>query len=213
MPTIAIMGGTFDPVHTGHLVIAEEARARFGLDEVVFVPAAEPPHKPGADISPAEDRYAMVLLATASNPFFSVSRVELDRPGPSYSIDTIRQFRSSYAGASLYFLTGADAVLEILAWRDPEALIRECRFIAAARPGYDLSQLQRRLPEHFLAAIDTLVVPGVDISSSDICRRVREGASITYLIPEPVEDYIRKRRLYEGSPALEKSGGPAAIRR
>lgn len=199
MPRIAIMGGTFDPVHTGHLVIAEEARTRFHLDEVVFVPAAVPPHKVREDISPAEDRYAMVLLATASNPHFSVSRVELDRPGPSYTADTIREFRARCGPeAELFFLTGADAILEILTWHDPEALIRECRLIAAARPGYDLGQLPRRLPERFLAAIDTLVVPGIDISSSEIRRRVREGAPITYLTPEPVERYLRKRRLYAG---------------
>ena len=193
------MGGTFDPIHHGHLIIAEEALARFDLDEVVFVPAAQPPHKRRADITPAEDRYAKVLLATASNPCFTVSRVELEREGPSYTVDTVREFRARLgADAALYFLTGVDAVLEILTWRDPLALIRECRFIAAARPGYDLSLLERRLPEEFLAATDTLVVPGVDISSSEIRRRVRAGQTIRYLTPEPVEDYIRKTHLYEG---------------
>jgi nicotinate-nucleotide adenylyltransferase len=193
------MGGTFDPIHTGHLVVAEEARTRFGLDEVIFMPAAVPPHKHREDISPAEDRYAMVLLATASNPCFSVSRLELDRPGPSYTIDTVRELRARLGPqAELFFLTGVDAVLEILTWHDPEALIGECRFIAAARPGYDLEQLSHRLPPRFLAAIETLVAPGVDISSSEIRRRVREGASITYLTPEAVEDYVRKRHLYAG---------------
>jgi nicotinate-nucleotide adenylyltransferase len=193
------MGGTFDPVHTGHLLIAEEARARFQLDEVAFVPAAVPPHKQRRDISPAEDRYAMVLLATAANPYFSVSRMEIERPGPSYSIDTIREFRARYGPeAALYFLTGADAVLEILAWHDPQAIIRHCRLIAAARPGYDLAHLRRRLPEAFCAAIDTLTVPGVDVSSSEIRRRLRSGESVTYLIPELVASYIRKRHLYEG---------------
>lgn len=193
------MGGTFDPIHTGHLVIAEEARIRFDLDEVVFVPAAVPPHKKRADLSPAEDRYAMALLATASNPYFSVSRIELERPGPSYTIDTVRQFRAQQgADAQLYFLTGADAILEILTWRDPEALARECRLIAAARPGYDLEQIGRRLPDNIRAAVDTLVVPGVDVSASEIRRRVRAAVSISYLTPEPVIDYIRKKRLYAG---------------
>ncbi|MBI3945795.1 MAG: nicotinate-nucleotide adenylyltransferase [Armatimonadetes bacterium] len=199
MRRIAVMGGTFDPVHTGHLVVAEEARARFALDQVIFVPAAVPPHKQRADISSGEDRYAMVLLATASNPFFAVSRIELQRPGPSYTIDTIREFRAAFGPeAALYFITGADAVLEILTWHHPEAIIRECRFIAAARPGYDLQQMTRRLPKHFQAAIDTLVAPGVDVSSSEIRRRVREGVPIRYLTPEPVEDYIRKNNLYVG---------------
>lgn len=193
------MGGTFDPVHTGHLVIAEEARTRFRLDEVVFVPAAVPPHKHRADVSPAEDRYAMVLLATAGNPRFSVSRVEMERAGPSYTIDTMLEFRKRYGPeAALYFLTGVDAILEILTWHEPEAIIRHCRFIAATRPGYDPAQLTQRLPQAFVAAIDMLTAPGVDISSSEIRRRVREGASVRYLTPELVEDYIRKRHLYAG---------------
>lgn len=193
------MGGTFDPVHTGHLVVAEEARVRFALDQVVFVPAAVPPHKHRADISCGEHRYAMALLATASNPYFSVSRAELERPGPSYTIDTVRAFRAQYGPeVSLFFITGADAVLEILTWRDPEAIIRECRLIAVTRPGYDLAQVSRRLPQHFLSAIDTLVVPGMEISSSEIRRRLRAGEPIRYLVPEPVEDYIRKNRLYVG---------------
>jgi len=198
VPRIAIIGGTFDPVHIGHLIIAEEARLRFALDQVVFVPAAAPPHKHRADISPPEERYAMVLLATASNPHFGLSRTELERTGPSYTIDTVREFRRQYgAGAELYFLTGADQVLDLLTWREPEAILRECRIIAAARPGYDLSQLRTTLPAHLLQAIDILPVPQVDVSSSEIRRRVRAGMPVTYLVPDPVEAYIRKRRLYE----------------
>jgi nicotinate-nucleotide adenylyltransferase len=193
------MGGTFDPVHTGHLIIAEEARTCFQLDEVVFVPAAIPPHKHRADISPAEDRYAMVLLATASNPHFSVSRIEMERSGPSYTLDTVLEFRKCYGSqASLYWLTGLDAVLELLTWHEPERIIRHCRFIAATRPGYDPAQLAERLPQPFVAAIDLLTAPGVEISSSEIRRRVQDGAPVRYLTPEPVLDYIRKRRLYAG---------------
>jgi nicotinate-nucleotide adenylyltransferase len=169
------------------------------LDEVIFVPAATPPHKHRSDISPAEDRYAMAVLATVSNPFFSVSRIELERKGPSYTVDTMAEFRARYGqDAALYFLTGADTVFEILSWHEPETIIRRCRIIAAARPGYDLSQLHRRLPDTFLAAVDLLVVPELAISSSDIRHRVSQRLSIKYLTPEPVEDYIRKKRLYEG---------------
>lgn len=196
---IAIIGGTFDPVHTGHLFIAEEARCRFNLDEVIFIPAAAPPHKHRPDLSPAEDRYAMVLLATASNPFFSVSRIELERPGPSFTIDTLQALRALYGEeTALYFISGADTVLEIPTWHRPEAIIRECRLIAATRPGYDLGLLQRHLPPAYLPVIDLLPLPGMDISSTDIRRRVHEHRSIAYLTPEAVADYIRKKHLYEG---------------
>lgn len=192
------MGGTFDPIHTGHLVVAEEARARFGIDEVIFVPAAIPPHKRRAGIAPAEDRYAMVLLATASNPFFSVSRTELERTGPSYTIDTLREFREAAApGTDFYFITGADAVLDILTWRDPDAIIRECRLIVASRPGYDLALVQRSLPPEFIRAIDMLAAPAIGISASEIRGRVRQGMPIRYLTAAPVEEYIRKRGLYQ----------------
>lgn len=192
------MGGTFDPIHTGHLVVAEEARARFGIDEVIFVPAATPPHKRRAGIAPAEDRYAMVLLATASNPFFSVSRTELERNGPSYTIDTVREFRESAApGTDFFFITGADAVLDILTWRAPDAIIRECRLIVASRPGYDLALVQRSLPPEFLRAIDMLAAPAIGISASEIRGRIRQGMPIRYLTPAPVEEYIRKRGLYQ----------------
>ncbi len=137
------MGGTFDPIHYGHLIAAEEARYRFQLARVVFVPCGQPPHKKPYAVTPAEHRYAMTLLATASNPHFIVSRIEIDRPGPSYSVDTVRLLRQQLPDAELFFITGADAVLEILTWKDSDELIGLCRFIAVTRPGYDLRQLER----------------------------------------------------------------------
>jgi len=196
---IGIMGGTFDPVHSGHLITAEEVRVAFRLDEVVFVPCGIPPHKKDYELTPAHHRYLMVELAVADNPYFSASTVETDRPGPSYTIDTIREFRRRHGeGVDLHFITGADAILEILTWRDNESLIRLCRFIAATRPGYDLGELARRLGERHLSRIDAVSVPGIEISSTDIRRRVREGKPIQYLTPAAVASYIAKHGLYRG---------------
>ncbi|MFA0756452.1 MAG: hypothetical protein YPKNTGVA_001973 [Candidatus Fervidibacter sp.] len=189
------MGGTFDPIHYGHLVAAEEARHRFGLACVMFVPCGQPPHKKTYAVTPAEHRYAMTLLATASNPHFVVSRLEIDRPGPSYSVDTVRLLRQQFPDAELFFITGADAVLEILTWKDSDELIGLCRFIAVTRPGYDLQQLER-LPAHYLERIMPLAIPGVDISSTLIRERVRRGEPIRYLTPDAVCDYIAKHGLY-----------------
>jgi nicotinate-nucleotide adenylyltransferase len=191
------MGGTFDPIHFGHLVAAEEARLRFGLDEVVFVPCGTPPLDKHYDVTSAEDRYAMVLLATCDNPHFSVSRVELERPGPSYTIDTVRRFKQEHPPeTSLFFITGADAVLDILSWHRNGELIEECQFIAATRPGYDLSQLEERLGRRHAARIEVLQVPGIEISSTEIRQRVREGKPARYLTPDLVWRYIEKLGLY-----------------
>ena len=196
---IGIMGGTFDPIHYGHLVAAEEARWKFGLDVVIFVPAGQPPHKPPEGITDKEHRYNMVVLATCPNPHFLVSRVEIDRPGPSYAIDTVREFKKQFGqGTEIFFITGADAVLEILTWHEAEKLIELCDFIAATRPGYDLDAMYRKLPEKFLEHIHPLPIPGIAISSTEIRRRVREGLPIKYLVPEPVEQYILKHGLYRG---------------
>lgn len=189
------MGGTFDPIHYGHLIAAEEARYRFQLARVVFVPCGQPPHKKPYAVTPAEHRYAMTLLATASNPHFIVSRIEIDRPGPSYSVDTVRLLRQQLPDAELFFITGADAVLEILTWKDSDELIGLCRFIAVTRPGYDLRQLER-LPAHYLQRIVPLVIPGMDISSTLLRQRVRRGEPIRYLAPDAVCDYIAKHGLY-----------------
>jgi nicotinate-nucleotide adenylyltransferase len=192
------MGGTFDPPHYGHLVIAEEARLVFGLDRVDFVTSADPPHKQGREITAAEHRFAMTLLSVASNPFFRVSRREIERTGPSYSVDTLQEYGREWPGADLFFITGADAILEILTWHRPEEAVRLCTFIAATRPGYDLSRLERVLPPEYLARIRTVSVPGIEISSTDIRERLCQGKSIRYLVAEPVEQYIATYALYRG---------------
>lgn len=194
---IGIMGGTFDPIHLAHLLAAEEARFRFNLNKVVFVPCGIPVHKKPYEVTPVEHRYAMVLLATAGNPCFEVSRIEIDRQGPSYAIDTIRAFRQIFGeGTALYFITGADAVLEILTWRAADELIKLCRFIAVTRPGYDLSRLREQLGEKYAGAIDVLQIPGMDISSTIIRHRLRNGEPIRYMVPEAVYDYIMRHGLY-----------------
>jgi nicotinate-nucleotide adenylyltransferase len=193
---IGLMGGTFDPVHYGHLVIAEVAREEFALDRVLWLPAGDPPHKKNYRISGQEHRYAMALLATGGHERFEVSRWELERPGPSYSIDTISHFRSVWPEAELFFITGADAILEILTWHRHQEVIRACQFIAVTRPGYDLAQLHKRLPPEYTRRIAPLTAPGMDTSSTEVRRRVAAGKTIRYLVPEAVEAYIRKHRLY-----------------
>ncbi len=195
---LGIMGGTFDPVHFGHLVIAEEARYEFALDRVVWVPAGDPPHKQSREVVSQEHRYAMVLLATAGHPAFEVSRLEMERSGPSYTVDTIRSFSELKPEAELFFITGADATLEILTWHRHEDLVRLCRFIAVTRPGYDLNRLNTVLPESYLPRISTIQAPGVDISSTDLRARLRNGEPVKYLVPDDVEAYLRKHRLYSG---------------
>lgn len=194
---IGIMGGTFDPVHYGHLVTAEAAREKYGLERVIFVPSGHPPHKDAREVTDFWHRYLMVLLAVVSNPYFEVSRMEYDRGGVTYTIDTVREFRRLYgAGTELFFITGADAILEILTWKQPEELLAMCRFIAATRPGYDLRQLNSLLGEFYQGAVSVLEIPMLSISSSDLRRRVKTGLSIKYLVPEPVEFYIFQNGLY-----------------
>ncbi len=201
---IGIMGGTFDPIHYGHLVNAEGARVKFALDKVVFVPCGNPPHKKGYPVTPAEHRYQMTLLATVTNPHFTISRQEIDQPGLSYTVDTMRAFRRLYGDETeLYFITGADAILEILTWKDVEELIALCNFIAATRPGYSLTGLEAivatlRETRKKDLRVDSVEVPALMISSTDIRERVRLGQPIKYLLPETVENYIFKEGLYRG---------------
>ncbi len=207
MQRLGIMGGTFDPIHYGHLLMAEEARQAFALDQVVFVPNGRPAHKKSYLVSSPEDRYAMTLLATGSNPFFLCSRLEIERPGLSYTIDTLRAFRGLHPELdALYFITGADAVLDILTWHEADKLAQECRFIAVTRPGFVLERLAEMLDAEFLHRVSFLPIPGLEISSTDLRRRVREGRSLKYLTPETVEGYIQQQGLYrplaeEASPA------------
>ncbi len=192
---VGIMGGTFDPIHYGHLVTAEEAVVQFGLDQVVFVPTGRPWMKADRLVSPAEDRYLMTVVATASNPRFSVSRVEIDREGPTYTVDTLRALADEHPDAELFFITGADAILEIFEWKDPEEVLSLAHFIAATRPGYDLARFEAAAPTHH-PKVSTMDIPALAISSSDIRRRVKEGRAIRYLLPEGVKSYIEKQGLY-----------------
>jgi nicotinate-nucleotide adenylyltransferase len=193
------MGGTFDPIHIGHLVSAEGARQRFALDYVVFVPAGLPPHKEMSKVSAPEHRYLMTTLAVMSNPAFFVSRLEVDRDEPSYTIDTVRHFsRQEAAGANLYFITGVDAIIDILTWKDYAELLELCDFIAVTRLGYSLKRLeeaQKKMPG-IMNKVHLLEIPALAISSTYIRERVATGKTIKYLTPEPVEQYIEKQRLY-----------------
>ncbi len=195
---IGIMGGTFDPIHIGHLVAAEQARAVFELDKVIFVPNRQPPHKPGVPVTPPEHRYAMVVLSIYTNPFFEVSRIEIDRPGPSYAVDTVRELRNIYPSAELFFVTGADAIAEILSWKESDKIIKMCKFIAVTRPGYDIERARERIRTLDEAHVEFLRVTEINVSSTEIRRRVREGKPIKYLVPEAVESYIYKHKLYIG---------------
>ena len=192
---VGVMGGTFDPVHHGHLSAANEVATLFALDEVVFVPTGEPWQKTDREVSPAEDRYLMTVVATASNPLFSVSRIDIDRPGPTYTIDTLRDLRAAYAeGVELFFITGADALAQILGWRNADELFALAHFIGVSRPGYEPVDLTG-----FPAGAVTLVeVPALAISSSDCRDRVGRDHPVWYLVPDGVVQYINKRRLYRG---------------
>jgi nicotinate-nucleotide adenylyltransferase len=193
---LGVMGGTFDPIHYGHLVTAEEALVQFGLDAVLFVPTGRPWMKEHEVVSPPEDRYLMTVIATASNPLFSVSRMEVDRDGPTYAVDTLRGLKAEQgAGTDLFFVTGADAIVEILQWKEHEELFDLAHFIAATRPGYDLTGLEALAPDD-RSEISVMNIPALAISSTDIRRRIAEGHPIRYLVPEGVKSYIEKERLY-----------------
>ena len=189
---IGVMGGTFDPIHHGHLVAASEVADRFGLDEVVFVPTGQPWQKAEREVSRAEDRYLMTVVATASNPRFSVSRVDIDRNGPTYTADTLADLHAAQPDAELYFITGADALAQILSWRRVDELFALAHFVGVTRPGYELGD--DHLPE---GAVSLVEVPAMAISSTDCRRRVADGRPVWYLVPDGVVQYISKRRLYQ----------------
>jgi len=188
---LGVMGGTFDPIHHGHLVAASEVQTRFGLDEVVFVPTGQPWQKADRYVSSAEDRYLMTVIATASNPRFTVSRVDIDRPGPTFTIDTLRDIRAERPDDELFFITGADALAEILSWKDAERLWELAHFIGVTRPGHELSD--KGLPEDRVTLQE---VPAMAISSTDCRARVADGDPVWYLVPDGVVQYINKYRLY-----------------
>lgn len=196
---VGLMGGTFDPIHLGHLVTAEQARADLGLAEVIFIPAGAPWQK-SRDVTPAEDRYLMTVLATAANPAFSVSRMEIDAEGPTYTVQTLRRLREmlseggvTHTADELFFITGADAILNILTWKDARECLELATFVAATRPGHDLSALEA---EGFRDAVVQLDVPALAISSTDVRERFAAGRAVRYLIPREVEEYVRKHGLY-----------------
>ncbi|KNE84059.1 MULTISPECIES: nicotinate-nucleotide adenylyltransferase [Streptomyces] len=188
---LGVMGGTFDPVHHGHLVAASEVAAKYHLDEVVFVPTGQPWQKSHRNVSPAEDRYLMTVIATASNPQFSVSRIDIDRGGRTYTIDTLRDLRDRNPEADLFFITGADALSQILGWRDAPELFSLAHFIGVTRPGHVLSD--PGLPDGGVSLIE---VPALAISSTDCRARVAAGEPVWYLVPDGVVRYIDKRGLY-----------------
>lgn len=189
--SIGIMGGTFDPIHHGHLVAASEVMDVFQLDQVIFVPTAMQPFKAGRQVTPAEHRYLMTVIATASNPRFSVSRVDIDRGGTTYTIDTLRDLRDVYPDADFYFITGADALTQIVQWKDADLLFEMAHFIGVTRPGHVLNA--QKLPS---SAVSLLEVPAMAISSTDCRRRVERDKPVWYLVPDGVVQYINKYRLY-----------------
>jgi len=187
---IGIMGGTFDPIHHGHLVAASEVAKSFGLDEVVFVPTGQPYQKDG--VSSPEFRYEMTVIATASNPRFRVSRIDIDRPGPTYTIDTLRDMKAKYPNSDLFFISGADAIRQIVAWKDSDQLWDLAHFVAVSRPGHQLSVTG--LPA---GGVSLLQVPALAISSTDCRDRVARGFPVWYLVPDGVVQYISKHNLYK----------------
>lgn len=189
---VGVMGGTFDPIHHGHLVAASEVARSFDLDQVVFVPTGEPWQKQG--VSASEHRYLMTVIATASNPGFTVSRVDINRTGPTYTVDTLRDLHAEMPDADLFFISGADAVTQIFGWKDAEELWELAHFIAVSRPGHELS-LSGLSGEH----VSLLEVPALSISSTDCRSRVARGYPVWYLVPDGVVQYIAKYELYAES--------------
>ena len=192
---LGVMGGTFDPIHHGHLVAASEVQSWFDLDEVVFVPTGQPWQKTEREVSPAEDRYLMTVIATASNPRFSVSRVDIDRSGPTFTVDTLRDLQADRGPEwDLFFITGADALEQILSWQDPGELFELAHFVGCTRPGVDLaSPVIAQLPPDKITLME---VPALAISSTNCRERVEEQEPIWYLVPDGIVQYIAKRGLY-----------------
>jgi nicotinate-nucleotide adenylyltransferase len=207
---LGIVGGTFDPIHYGHLFIAEEARVRFSLDSVLFVPNGQPPHKKEYETTRPAHRFAMVRVAIHTNPAFSCSSVEVQRPGPSYTVDTLREIRRQMPEAEIFYITGIDATAEILSWNEHAEVIRLATFIAALRPGFEPVSLLERLPASYLQRILVLGTTAIGISSSDIRARVREQQPIRYLTPDGVCEYIHRQGLYRQAAAPTQAGGEQA---
>ena len=191
MTRLGVMGGTFDPIHNGHLVAASEVAAALNLDEVLFVPTGEPWQK--SEVTPTSDRYLMTEIATAANPRFKVSTIDIDRNGPTYTVDTLRDLRKAHPDAELFFITGADAISSIAGWKDVEELWTLANFVAVTRPGHKLD-----LPDAPAGVIQVLEIPALSISSTDIRERVAAGKPIWYLVPDGIVQFIAKHGLYRG---------------
>ena len=190
---IAIMGGTFNPIHYAHLLSAEEVRDGLGYDKILFIPSARPPHKDARDIIAPEHRYQMTLLATSDNSDFEVSRIELDRVGPSFAIQTIKELQAFYGKeCDLAFIIGADSLIDFKIWKDYDEILNICRFIATTRPNYYLD----KVPSDLRDRVQYFSITGVDISATKIRERIRSGRSIRYLVPELVWEYIERHQLY-----------------
>lgn len=207
---LGVMGGTFDPIHHGHLVAASEVADKFELDEVVFVPTGQPWQKRERIVTAAEDRYLMTVIATAANPQFSVSRVDIDRGGPTYTKDTLRDLAALNPGTELYFITGADALASILSWQNWEDMFSLARFVGVSRPGYELdgehiAAAMKELPADALTLVE---VPALAISSTDCRQRAAADRPIWYLVPDGVVQYVSKRRLYKAHTFAAKDGSP-----
>jgi nicotinate-nucleotide adenylyltransferase len=210
-PRIGVMGGTFDPIHHGHLVAASEVQSWFDLDEVVFVPTGQPYQKAQRSVSPAEHRYLMTVIATASNPRFTVSRVDIDRGGPTYTIDTLSDLNQVFPDAELYFITGADALTDILGWRSADELFELAHFVGCTRPGYAMDQSSLTGMPHDRVAI--VEIPALAISSTDCRERTARGEPVWYLVPDGVVQYITKHRLYRSTdPGAPEALGPPTDR-
>lgn len=201
MSRIGLLGGSFNPVHLGHLIVAQDAWEQFGLDQVWLVPCAAPPHKPLEGLAEARHRVAMLELAVAGDPRLAVSRIEVERGGISYSVDTVRALRAMHPGTDFFFVVGSDTLLELSTWREIASLLELCTVVALERPGFERSRLRPemlRLPEPWPARLLERVARGhaVEISSSDIRRRVAQGRSIQFLVPAAVAGYIFEQKLY-----------------
>ena len=195
-PRVGIMGGTFDPIHNGHLVAASEVAWVYDLDEVIFVPTGRPAFKLNKMVTNAEDRYLMTVIATASNPKFTVSRVDIERPGITYTVDTLRDIKRMRPDSDLFFITGADAVAEIMRWKDANRMWDLAKFVAVSRPGYSSSLDDLQVPAQ---RVDTLEIPALSISSTDVRRRSARGMPVWYLVPDGVVQYINKHGLYRSA--------------
>ena len=199
---IGISGGTFDPIHHGHLIIAEYVADKFNLDKVLFIPSGTPPHKNEREVTPAMDRYNMVCDAVSGNPRFEASNIEVERPGYTFTVDTLMALKEKLdAGTQLFFIVGADVVRDLPTWREPQKVFALCSFIAVLRPGYDSEGFEKQmefLQSRYSAKIYSTEAPLIDISSTAIRERVRNALSIKYLVPESVENYVVKNKLYSG---------------